>query len=97
MPSRYDVTAVCKTEGRNAFETVTHLCGKSYDGSMWKIPLADAVEGVRCGRFEFLVTGQDGKTLALRIARSPYGNYYLKTDKDRGEPRLLLNLPGPYG
>lgn len=93
MPSRYDVTAVCKAEGRNSFETVTHLCGESYDGSEWQITMEDAVEGVRCGRFEFVVQSEDGKQHELRIAMSPYARYYLKADKDRGEPRTLLSLP----
>lgn len=93
MPSRYDVTAVCKAEGKNSFETVTHLCGETYDGSMWRITMEDAVEGVRCGRFEFMVKTEDGSSHRLRIAMSPYARYYLKADRDKAEPRTLLGLP----
>ncbi|WP_417462534.1 hypothetical protein [Kordiimonas sp.] len=95
MPSTYEVTAVRKCESRNAFEIVTHLCGEAYDGSQWQIPLEDAIEGLRCGRFEFLVPIQEGRQGKLVIARSPYNRYYLKCTEDRGEPTSLLRLPMP--
>ena len=93
MPSTYDVTAVCKAETSNAFEAVTHLCGEGYAGATWKIPLADAIEGVRCGRFEFLVADDTGHKQKLVIARSPYNRYYLRAEGDRSEPKGLLMLP----
>lgn len=93
MPSAYDVSAVCKTEKANPYEAVTHLCVESYDGSVMQIPIEDAIEGIRCGRFEFFVCPQDGKKAKLRIARSPYNRFYLKAESDRHEPLALLKLP----
>ncbi len=94
MPSAYDVESVCKsTETTNPYETVTHLCVTSYDGNVWRIPIDDAIEGIRCGRFEFFVPNREGQKKPLRIARSPYSRYYLKTDTDRREPVTLLNMP----
>lgn len=95
MPSAYDVDFVCKTDGTNPYEAITHLCVKSYDGSVMHIPLEDAIEGVRCGRLEFFITDGDGQKQRLRIARSPYARYYLTVDRDAREPRTLLNMPPP--
>ena len=96
MPSIYDVSAVKRDDSRNNFQCVTHLCGPSFDGSLWEISQADAMDGIRCGRFEFYVTGKNGKRQKLVIARGPYG-YYLKARADRLEPYSLLNLPEPAG
>jgi len=94
MPSAYDVESVCKSgETTNPYEAVTHLCGTSYDGNIWRIPIDDAIEGIRCGRFEFFVHEAEGQKRPLRIARSPYNRFYLKTDADRREPYTLLKLP----
>ncbi|TNE62417.1 MAG: DUF3892 domain-containing protein [Alphaproteobacteria bacterium] len=92
MPSIYDVSAIKKDDSRNPFERVTHLCGPSFDGSLWEIPQAEAIDGIRCGRFEFYVAAEDGTRTKLVIARGPFG-YYLKAGTDRGEPASLLNLP----
>ncbi|MCJ9428020.1 DUF3892 domain-containing protein [Kordiimonas marina] len=94
MPSTYDVSAVRKDESLNSFEQVTHLYVPSYDGSFWEIPQEEAIEGIRCGRFEFYIGVEGHKRQKLVIARGPYG-YYLKTSDDKLEPLSLLSLPEP--
>jgi hypothetical protein len=94
MPSAYDVESVCRSvDATNPYETVTHLCGTSYDGSIWRIPIDDAIEGIKCGRFAFYILQAEGKKLPLRIARSPYNRLYLKPEQDKREPFTLLKLP----
>ena len=93
MSSSYQVESVCKSFQTNAFETVTHLCGKTYDGSEWRVPIQDAIEGIRSGRFEFFAVDEHGRKTKLAIARSPYNKFYLKGIGDSNEPRTLLNLP----
>lgn len=95
MPSAYDVDYVCKSNEANPYEAITHLCVKSYDGSITRVPIDDAIDGIRSGRLEFFVTEAQGTRSRLRIARSPFNRYYLTIDRDLREPRTLLNLPAP--
>lgn len=95
MASEYDVDAVRKRDGANPYEAITHLCVRNYDGTLLPIPLEDAIEGIRCGRFVYYVSPEGGKRQPLKIARSPYNRFYLTTAKDIHEPKTLLNLPTP--
>lgn len=95
MSSAYDVDFVCKTEGANPYEAITHLCVKNYDGNILRVPLEDAIDGIRCGRLEFFVAGEDGKKSRLRIASSPFNRFYLTVAKDKHEPKTLLSMPTP--
>ncbi len=94
MASEYDVDAVGKRDGANPYEAITHLYVRSYGDTLMPIPLADAIEGIQCGRFIYYVKNGD-KREKLRIARSPYNRFYLTVASDTREPRTLLALPTP--
>ncbi|SDE05918.1 hypothetical protein [Kordiimonas lacus] len=94
MASEYDVDAVGKIDSANPYEAITHLYVRSYGDNLLPIPLDDAIDGIRCGRFVYYVKSGD-KREALRIARSPYNKFYLTVRRDIHEPRTLLALPSP--
>lgn len=93
MASEYDVDAIKRMDGENPFDAITHVCVRNYDGNLMPIPVADVIEGIRCGRFAYYVSPEGNKRQPLRVARSPYNKFYLKTDLDRQEPKTLLALP----
>lgn len=62
------------------------------DGSRWRISLVEAIKLVKRGH-SFYVEDQGTDRVPVEIARSRFGNEYLKTVADYYEPNNLLRLP----
>ena len=58
----------------------------------WRLPADDAIRGVLDGKFSFFVQGVYD-TVNVRVATSPSGLLYLRTEADQDTPDELLFLP----
>jgi hypothetical protein len=59
----------------------------------WKLPLDEAIQGVLDGKWRFYIQADSHDGLTVRVATSPTGRLYLKTEADRDTPDRLLCLP----
>lgn len=82
-----------KSDRYNPHERITNVGGLNSDGTRWKLPERDAIEGILAGKWEFYVERPRGHRVKVIIARSAYCNQYLKTEADGEQPDNLLALP----
>ena len=66
--------------------------GGVHAGKRWKLSQEDAIKGINNGTYEFYVN-VDGSEVEVIVAKSQYGNLYLKTEADGEQPNNLLSLP----
>ncbi len=72
-------------------DRVTHIGGTNSNGSAWKMSEADAVAGIKDGRFKFYVNVVDAQSKGIWITLAQkQGKDVLSTAED---PSLLLRLP----
>lgn len=72
-------------------DRVTHIGGTNSNGTAWKMSAADAIAGVKSGKFKFYVNVVDQQSKGIWITLSQkQGKDELSTDED---PSLLLRLP----
>ena len=64
-----------------------------HDRPRWRLPLAEAVQGVLDGRWQFFIELGVYDTVNVVVATSPAGGRYLKTEVDQDTPDELLFLP----
>lgn len=89
------VTCIKKEERYNPYERITHLGGVNAKGANWQITQQQAVEFIESGQYNFHVN-QGGRAVNVVVAKSPFGNLYVKTEPDGDEPNNLLNLMECY-
>jgi hypothetical protein len=63
------------------------------DRPRWTLPLEDAIQGVLNGKWRFFIQLGIYDTVDVRVATSPSGHLYLKTEVDQDTPDELLFLP----
>lgn len=64
------------------------------DKRCWSLLLADAVQGVLDGTWQFfIVEGMYDDVVNVEVATAPSGRLYLKTEMDADTPDQLLFLP----
>ncbi len=84
------IICINKDDRYNPYERITHVGG--YVNSQWKLTLSRAIELIESGEWQFYVS-VEGHSVWVRVAISPNGNKYLKTEPDDQEPNNLLSLP----
>lgn len=87
------VFCVSKTDRLNPHERIRGIGGFNPDNTRWWLPLDDAIEGVRQGKWSFYVENPPGNRVNVVIARTIAGHEYLKTVADGEHPNNLLYLP----
>jgi hypothetical protein len=87
------VHCVNKTDRYNPHERIHRIGGVNADGTRWALPLDEAIAGIKQGKWQFYVERPAGHRVNVIIARSNYGNEYLKTETDGEQPDNLLALP----
>jgi hypothetical protein len=92
MPSRHEVLCITKSDRYNPHERILSIGGRNDDGTAWKLPQPDAIQGIEAGKWAFYVR-RGGITANVVIAISRYGHKYLKTEADGEQPDNLLSLP----
>jgi len=77
---RYDPTEAIQTIG-----------GRNPDGARWSLTQKDAIAGIKSGKWSFYVMSGN-RNVNVIVARSRFGNDYIKTEADDYAPNNLLNL-----
>jgi hypothetical protein len=91
MPESVQVQCINKSERLNAHERIQSI-GGIHGGKRWKLTQEEAIAGIDSGKWSFFVSVA-GRTVAVVVAVSRFGNRYLKTEADGEHPNNLLSLP----
>jgi hypothetical protein len=92
MAALVRVECVNKNPRNDPYRHITHIGGINSDGTRWKLPEEDAIQGIRDDKWQFYVS-VGGHTVNVVIARAPSGRDYLRTNADHYKPDNLLALP----
>lgn len=86
--SVFKVTCIIKDDRLNPYERITHLAGPGWSGTQIQV-----IAWIQSGEHQFYVESPMGDSVWLEVARSKYGNLYVKTKPDGDLPNNLLSLP----
>ena len=92
MPQAIRIECVSKVPRSEPFHCITHVGGSNSDGTRWRLPLRQAISGIKRGQWQFW-TSTAGRSVWVEIAISAYGHEYLKSLADTVLPNDLLSLP----
>ena len=93
MPTWHRVTCVTRAaDPEGGGGRITHLCGTSAVGKLWRIAVPRAVDGILAGKWGFfVVVGHERHDLI--VTADPSGTRTLKARPDDAVPTTLLALP----
>ena len=91
MASRHEIKCVNKSDRYDPHERILSIGGVNTDGSNWKLSQPEAVQSIKSGKYSVYVRAQ-GHTVDVIVAKSRYGNEYIKTVSDGEQPNNLLSL-----
>jgi hypothetical protein len=91
MAQDVQIQCVNKTPRADPHLRISHIGGLNADQTRWKLPEADAIEGVKSGRWSFYVVAAG---VRANVVIATHGDReYLKTQSDGLQPNNLLSLP----
>ena len=93
MAQSVQISCIVKTDRTNPHERIHSVGGVNADGTRWKLAEDQAILYIENGTYQFYVERPVGQRVAVVIAKSQWGNKYLKTIADGEQPNNLLALP----
>jgi hypothetical protein len=87
------VRCVNKDDRQNPYERITHIGGQNADGGRWRRTQQQAIQDIETGTYAYYVERPAGDRVNVIVAKSRFGNKYIKTTADGDEPNNLLSLP----
>ena len=91
MGDLIQIQCIHKSDRQNPHERILSI-GGFHNGQRWKLTQEQAIAGIDSGKRSFYVSVA-GRTVAVVVAISRFGNRYLKTEADGEQPNNLLSLP----
>lgn len=91
MASRHEIKCINKTDRFDPHERILAIGGANQDGSQWKLSQQQAIQDIKAGKYAFYVR-KNGQTVDVIVAKSRFGNEYIKTVSDGEQPNNLLSL-----
>ena len=91
MPSRHEVKCINKTDRDSSYERIRAIGGINQDGSNWKLSQEEAIKYIKNRKYSFFVN-KNGQSVDVIVAKSRFGNEYIKTESDGEQPNNLLSL-----
>lgn len=85
------IRCINKSDRDNPYERIQSIGGMNSDGKNWKLTQKEAIDSIKSGKYNFHVQ-VNGKAVNVIVAKSRYGNDYIKTEADGDEPNNLLSL-----
>jgi len=92
MATSVRIMCINKSDRYNPHERILYIGGVNPDGSRWKLSQAEAIKATEEGKYSFYVM-VNNRPVNVVVAKSQYGNKYLKTESDGEQPNNLLSLP----
>ena len=86
------ITCVSTGSSGSPYERITHV-GATLHGKFWRITQREAIAHLESGEWTFYVDPPEQESTWVVIATTRSGLKYLKAQRDRDEPRILLALP----
>lgn len=91
MPSKHEIKCINKTDRFDPHERITAIGGVNHDGTTWKLSQEEAIKQIKAGKYSFFVN-KGYQQVDVIVARSRFGNEYIKTVSDGEQPNNLLSL-----
>lgn len=89
--SKHQVKCISKSDRDNPYERIKAIGGVNPSGTNWKLTQQEAIQSIETGKYSFYVQVA-GKPVDVIVAKSRFGNKYIKTEADGDEPNNLLSL-----
>lgn len=93
MASEFEVKYVVRDHTLPPYKSITHIGGEMGSGDRWQIPVNEAIDGIKSGRFAFTITRKPGTPEQLMVTRHPLYGTLLKSTRDGRDPESLMSLP----
>lgn len=92
MATEQQVTCINKSGRTDPHERITRIGGIYDNGTRWSLSQEEAILDIESGKRTFYVS-RNGFKVKVIIAKSAYGNKYIKTESDSTTVDNLLSLP----
>ena len=87
----FRITCINKDDRQSPYERILRVGG--YGTSAWTLTQREVIQRIKADEESFYVERPTGDRVMVIVARSRFGNDYIKTETDGDSPNNLLSLP----